>query len=198
MPKLTSPKKNSDTRAKILNAARKLFVHYGYSGTSMGKIALEAGANHSLLFHHFGNKENLWLEVKEDILKKGKALYSNLPAPDKPLINYLEELISRAIIFYKNNPDIVRMLNWQRLDTTASASVKLPISKETEQWLEICKIYQQRGEINPAYKPEHIMSLTFSIVGSLANDPNTFLQDHEENLSYLKFCSECLYKALRN
>ena len=43
----------SDTRARILDAAERLFMAHGYDGTSMRQITSEAGANldHRLTRH---------------------------------------------------------------------------------------------------------------------------------------------------
>jgi len=53
--KMKLPEEKTDY--KILVSARELFVKHGFSGTSMGKIAMKANVNHSLIFHHFGNKQ---------------------------------------------------------------------------------------------------------------------------------------------
>src|ERR1700722_3798495 len=95
----SSPKalKAESTPEKILVAARTLFIEHGFAGTSMGLIASKAKVNHSLLFHHFGNKKNLWLAVKEEIVNEGKEIYSILPSLDQPLDRFFKELISNAI-----------------------------------------------------------------------------------------------------
>lgn len=184
------------TREKILKAARALFVERGFSGTSMGQIALKAGVNHSLLFHHCGNKEKLWQEVKQVILEEGKSVYSNLPPLDQPLEPFLRELITRATLFYKNNPDIVRMINWQRLDSKTEQPIGLTLSKESKNWIDACTHYQQTGEVDPTLKPEFVITLVLAIVGSIAMDPNVFTQDPDNNKLYINFCAKRLHKAL--
>lgn len=195
-----SPKnRNSshDTSKKILKAARTLFVEKGFSGTSMGQIALKAGVNHSLLFHHFKNKQNLWQEVKQAIFEEGKSIYSHLPSLDQSLEFFLKELIARSILFYKNNPDIVRMINWQRLDSSNEQNTGLTLLNESKNWIDACVHFQRAGEIDQNLKPEFIVALVLAIVGSIAMDPNTFIQDPENNKLYIEFCAQRLYKALR-
>jgi AcrR family transcriptional regulator len=48
-----------DKKNKILNAALKLFVEYGFHGTPTSKIALEAGVSTGTLFHYFKTKNDL-------------------------------------------------------------------------------------------------------------------------------------------
>ncbi len=52
-----------DTKTAILHAALACFADHGYEGTSIRMIAERAGRPLSLLAHHFGNKENLYVEV---------------------------------------------------------------------------------------------------------------------------------------
>jgi AcrR family transcriptional regulator len=189
-------KSSQTTSEKILKAARALFVEKGFSGTSMGQIATKADVNHSLLFHHFKNKQNLWQEVKQAIVEEGKSVYAHLPSLDQPLEPFIRELITRAIVFYKDNPDIVRMINWQRLNSNTEKTTGITLLKESQNWIEACQHYQKNGEIDPNLKPEFVVTMVLAIVGSVAMDPNAFIRDPESNKLYIEFCAHRLYKAL--
>ncbi len=52
-----------DTRVELLEAALRCFSEHGYDGTSLRLIAQQAGRPLSLIGHHFGGKEGLYLEV---------------------------------------------------------------------------------------------------------------------------------------
>lgn len=51
------------TRTAILNTARKLFLKKGYQGTSTRDIANQIGITQPALYHHFSDKEVIFLEV---------------------------------------------------------------------------------------------------------------------------------------
>ncbi len=53
------------TRSRILQAAESLFAPFGYDGTSLRKIAAEAGYELSLVLYHFRSKELLYQAVFE-------------------------------------------------------------------------------------------------------------------------------------
>ncbi len=53
----------AETREAILAAARTLFTSDGYASTSLAVIVEKAGVSKGALFHHFDNKEHLFLEV---------------------------------------------------------------------------------------------------------------------------------------
>lgn len=49
-----------DTRSKLLKAAVGQFGKFGFAGTSVRKIADEAGVNHGSIKYHYSNKDELW------------------------------------------------------------------------------------------------------------------------------------------
>ena len=53
------------SRARIRNAALRLFAQQGVSATPLRAIAAEAGVTVGLIPHHFGSKEGLHHEVEE-------------------------------------------------------------------------------------------------------------------------------------
>jgi AcrR family transcriptional regulator len=59
----------TDTKMKIMNAARDLFAAQGFEGTSIRDIASAAEVNIASVNYHFSNKDNLILEV----LRQGYA-----------------------------------------------------------------------------------------------------------------------------
>lgn len=55
----------SDTKSLILDLAIPLFANKGYSGTSMRTIAKEAGISAAALYHHYPDKQTLYLAAME-------------------------------------------------------------------------------------------------------------------------------------
>jgi len=53
----------ADTRAKILEAAREMFVQQGYEATTMRAVADAIGYTPTALYHHFANKQALVTEL---------------------------------------------------------------------------------------------------------------------------------------
>ena len=53
----------SDTVQRILQEAAELFIAKGYDATSMRDIAQRAGVSKSLLYHHFTDKYQIFMQV---------------------------------------------------------------------------------------------------------------------------------------
>src|ERR687888_919087 len=55
------------TRERILRAAMAEFASKGLGGARVDEIAERAGANKRMLYHYFGNKEDLFLAALESV-----------------------------------------------------------------------------------------------------------------------------------
>jgi len=187
-------KKN--TKQSILKAARELFVQHGFAGASMGDVSKLAKVNHSLIFHHFTNKEQLWLAVKQDIVKEADKQNKVLPSINLSFQSFLKALIKQGVDFYRNNPDIIRMINWQRLEGSSTQKIGVTLSSETKAWIDAFKHYQKLGEINSELQPKFIVTLILSVISSAALDPNVFINKKNSLEAYISFCVERLERAL--
>src|SRR5713226_8330120 len=56
-------RERAQTRRKILEAARRMFVQHGYEATTMRAIAAKIGYTPTAIYHHFRNKEALLTEL---------------------------------------------------------------------------------------------------------------------------------------
>jgi TetR/AcrR family transcriptional regulator len=57
----------ADTRARIIAAAREAFSAMGFEGASLRSVAKEAGVQHQLATYYFKTKEELWMEVMDEL-----------------------------------------------------------------------------------------------------------------------------------
>jgi len=174
-----------------------LFVTHGFAGTSIGNIAKLAEVNHSLIFHHFKNKDQLWLAVKQSIVAEANQHTSTLPDCDLSFDDFLRELFVRNIRFYRDNPDIMRMIGWQRLEQQAGHAIGVTNSGDMQNWVQAFKHYQVQGDIQSRFKPEWIVTLILSIVSSAALDPNVFIHERQAMTEYVEFCIDTLSGAFR-
>lgn len=179
---------------KILKAARELFVVHGYAGTSIGKIAKLAGVNHSLIFHHFNNKDQLWLAVKLEILNKSEQVKPIIPKTTLPLHKFLSQAYRHLLDFYQNHPDIVRLIYWQRLEVSDQQYVR---SSNYNDWVIAIKDYQTQKIINPSLRADFVASSIISSACSLGLDKYVLLGSSEDIDDYIEFCIEGFIKMFQ-
>ncbi|QKG21339.1 TetR family transcriptional regulator [Actinomadura verrucosospora] len=97
------------TRRRIFDAATAEFAAHGLAGARIERIALKARANKQAIYLYFGGKDKLFGEVvrsKVDEVCHG----AELRAAD------FAEGIGRLFDWYRENPDLVRLLLWEALE----------------------------------------------------------------------------------
>lgn len=72
------------TRARIVLAAREMFIAYGYRSTSLRGIAVTAGVSHPGLLKHFSTKDELLATVVESLEDANVEAYEEVVAAGEP------------------------------------------------------------------------------------------------------------------
>ncbi|WP_425806448.1 TetR/AcrR family transcriptional regulator [Desulfitobacterium sp. Sab5] len=103
------------SRARILNAATEIFAQKGPEGTRVDEIAEKAGINKRMLYHYFGSKEDLYVEVLRNNYDKIFTLSKKaFKLGDNP-----KENVTRAVrayfYFLAQNKEFVRLTSWEAL-----------------------------------------------------------------------------------
>ena len=87
-------KKSADTEAKILEAARSVFIRRGTAGARMQEIAAEAGVNQALLHYYFRSKDQLGAAVFEQMASRLFPALLQALASDLSLDGKIEKIVS--------------------------------------------------------------------------------------------------------
>lgn len=90
-------KTDHTTEQRILEAARKVFIHKGMSGARMQDIADEAQINKALLHYYFRNKEKLFEMVFREAAQKLFISIKDIVESNKPLPETLTAICERYI-----------------------------------------------------------------------------------------------------
>jgi TetR/AcrR family transcriptional regulator len=102
------PKRAS--RELLLAAAREEFARRGLEGARVDEIARRAGVNKQLVYHHFGNKDDLYRQVLEtvytEIRQRERALDLTRLAPPEAM----RRLIGFSFDYLAENRDFVALL----------------------------------------------------------------------------------------
>jgi len=61
-------KRIAKTEDRILDSAYKTFLLFGYHGTTLQQIAMQAGVNKSAVHYYFRSKERLYTKVVKKVL----------------------------------------------------------------------------------------------------------------------------------
>nr|WP_314256100.1 TetR/AcrR family transcriptional regulator [uncultured Devosia sp.] len=104
------------TKAAILVAARAEFAARGFEGARVDAIATLAGANKRLLYHYFGNKEDLYravlLDAYGEIRRGERALSLDQYGP----VDAMDRLVRFTFRHFLANPWFPRLLNTENIE----------------------------------------------------------------------------------
>jgi AcrR family transcriptional regulator len=105
----TNPQRSAEMRARLVAAARRLFVAQGFAATSTPAIVAAAGVTRGALYHHFEDKQAIFRAVVE---AESAAVAAAIEAADRPEMTATDRLLAGGIAYLRamREPGRVRLL----------------------------------------------------------------------------------------
>lgn len=152
-------------REEILYAGLNLFIHKGYSGTTIKDIASAVGMSVGLLFHYFASKEELHLALIS--LGIQGPMNSVRPSDLEPL-QFFEETAQQILGYIKSEPFVAKMFVLMH-----QAMFSEDIPQSVKQLLSSFDIYSpttafiKRGQENGTIRSGDPMALAIAYWGAI-------------------------------
>lgn len=105
-----------DTRVYILEKAIPMFAARGYSGVSMRHISQAVGISAAALYHHFPDKENLYLEAMAHAFTDKAAGITAALEGSGTSLERLERFVDSFTGLMGDDPDFRALLQRELLD----------------------------------------------------------------------------------
>lgn len=103
------------TKQKIMQAAQTEFAAKGFDGARVDAIAELADVNKLMLYHYFGNKDELFATVLEAVFKDFRLHESRLKLDHLPADEAILELVEFTWRYYLKHPEFIRLLSNENL-----------------------------------------------------------------------------------
>ncbi len=145
------------TRQRILAAATAEFSRYGIAGSRVDRIAAAAGSNKAMIYTYFGSKEGLLEAVAVDLVA--------WHVQDVPLdVSDLPEYAARVFDRYQTHPELMRLVNWDRLERGGEHARSGQGLETIERKVAAIHQAQQDGVIGPHFPAPLLLELILALV----------------------------------
>ena len=146
------------TRSRILAAALAEFSANGFAGARVDAIARRAKGNKRMIYHYFGNKEDLFRAVLRHKMAERQAWAAQLPSDPAERLPFWFEMAC-------GDADWVRLLEWEALQDHAGKVIdEQQRRSDSTGWLRRLRQRQRHGELSADFDAGHmavaIQSLT--------------------------------------
>ncbi|MGQ3073201.1 MAG: TetR/AcrR family transcriptional regulator [Ferrovibrionaceae bacterium] len=99
------------SRRALLQAAVTEFAEKGLAGARVDEIARRAGVNKQLVYHYFGNKDDLFRAALEQVYSEIRAREKALALADLPPAAAMERLVGFSFDYLAEHPEFIALLN---------------------------------------------------------------------------------------
>jgi len=154
-----------NTKSKIFAAATDLFVQKGFSGTSISDIARRAKINQSLIYHHIGNKQALWAEVKKQLIEQSQ-ISPLIPEEFQDFKEFVAFIIQQRLQLYASDSRIGRLIQWQMLEEKGEKLIG-SMAMTPDNWIQAVEKFQKNGVVSRDFPAHHIALFLYSAINGL-------------------------------
>ncbi len=147
----------AETRKRLLEAATEEFATYGIAGARVDRVAANAGANKSLIYTYFGNKEALFDSVFEALVL---SALEAVPLDPDDLPGYAAKMFDR----YLAKPEILRLATWYQLERAHLEAEPKAVTEANAVKVRRIREAQRAGRISDRIPAQELIA----VVGTLA------------------------------
>lgn len=99
-----------ETKDRIIKAAVQEFAKFGLNGARIDEIARVAGINKQLLYHHLGDKEDIYLAALERVYTAFRLSEQSLDLEDLDPWDAIDRLLTFKFDYLSKHPAYVALL----------------------------------------------------------------------------------------
>ena len=164
-----APTKRLEQRARIVDAARRLFAEHGFDEVTMAEVAAAASVARATVFNHFGSKHALVEAITEDVIAYYDRMLQNALAdtvtPTPVLVRALFDEMGTGIEedrrFYRG---VFREIAKVRLGLDEGGIGERAGAATVELLVKLLARGQARGELHRTHRAEDLASAFDSLV----------------------------------
>ena len=103
------------SRQLILSAAQDEFAAYGLNGARIDRIAKRVGASKNLIYHYFGSKDRLYLNVLEGIYREMREDQDDVALQELSPVEGMRRLVGNTFDHFVRSPALIRLMSIENI-----------------------------------------------------------------------------------
>jgi AcrR family transcriptional regulator len=140
------------SRERILAAAREEFAEHGFDGARVDRIAALAGINKRMLYHYFGNKDDLFCAVLEASYAHKRESEMALHLEAEEPCEAIRKLVALTWHYYLDNPAFLSLLNSANLHQARHLRTSAHVRKMRSPFIALIGNILERGVQSGAFR----------------------------------------------
>ncbi len=169
------------TRARILETARVEFVTHGLNGARVDRIAEQSGVNKNLIYHYFGSKDDLYLEVLEGIYAGLRARQEDESLRDLPPVEAMRRLVANTFDHFVATPDLIRLMSIENIHYATNLKRSAGVKPLYRGLLDTISLILKKGQADGLFRREVDPADLYLSISGLAY----FFLSNQHTLSWL-------------
>ncbi len=145
---VTAKRKNDPEglKKRILAGALATFAEFGLQGARMEQIAEHAQTTKRMVVYHFSNKENLYVEVLEQVYQEIRQHETGLNLAEMPPVVAMARLAEASFDYHITHPDFMRLVCTENLMRGRYISQSVRIKELNQSALDVLEDILARGK----------------------------------------------------
>ncbi len=166
------------TQETVLRAALEEFATKGYEGARVDAIALRAGLNKNVLYHHFGNKDELFSAVLEHTYQTIRTRQEDLKIRGMDPVEGMRKLVIFTGRIWVQYPEFQRLLGSENImggrHVRGSASIARLYNPLFETINELLRRGRESGVFRPGIDPINLYISISALTAHYITNVHTF------------------------
>ena len=160
-------KKDDEKQKRIKNAVMRLILEQGFAGTSISKIAREAGVSPATVYIYYENKEEMLKDIYVEYSEEVFGYLAERTQPEMSASELVATLIRNYYAYIQENREIFSFV--EQFAQCPALACQCGGRFSICQLFSMIDMYKQRGQIRN-FSDESIAAVLFSPVKSVAMD----------------------------